>query len=238
VEVEGYEPVNTLKEIANNIWIVDGPIIEFDFFARRVPVPTRLTIVRLCEGILWVHSPTERTQKLKQEIDGLGPVRCLIAPNRIHYWWIGDWERAYPEAMTYAAPGVQERSKKHRTRFDVDLGETPELVWANEMDQLLVVGKFLTEVVFFHRPSRTLILADLIENFEASKVRSRWLRLLFRLKLLRLTFFFHRAELLRAVRTMSRWEPEGIIIAHGRWYRENAIAELMRAFCWLGDLRE
>lgn len=41
-----------------------------------------------------------------------------------------------------------------------------------------MTGSFLTEVEFFHRPSRTLVLTDLIENFEPDKLGSavmRWL---------------------------------------------------------------
>jgi hypothetical protein len=32
---------------------------------------------------------------------------------------------------------------------------------------------------------------------------------------------------------MMAWEPERIIIAHGRWYEGNAVAELRRAFRWV-----
>jgi hypothetical protein len=50
---------------------------------------------------------------------------------------------------------------------------------------------------------------------------------------LRATFFMHRKQMAEAVRTMISWQPQRIIIAHGRWYRENAVAELKRAFRWL-----
>jgi hypothetical protein len=41
----------------------------------------------------------------------------------------------------------------------------------------------------------------------------------------------------KAVRTaaerMIAWNPERVIMAHGRWYDGNAVAELRRAFRWV-----
>ena len=71
-----------------------------------LPFTTRMTVIRLPEGGLWVHSPTPLDDALKAEIDALGPVAHIVAPNRIHYWWAGDWKQAYPQARTYAAPKV------------------------------------------------------------------------------------------------------------------------------------
>jgi hypothetical protein len=52
----------------------------------------------------------------------------------------------------------------------------PPSSWAGSIDQVLIEGDVLTEIDFFHRPSRTLILTDLIENFEAGRIRNRWYR--------------------------------------------------------------
>ncbi len=83
--VQLYEPINTLKPVADNIWIVDGPIVRMDVPGGSIPFPTRMTIVRLANGDLWVHSPTALTNTLQAEVDELGPVRHLVSPNRIHY---------------------------------------------------------------------------------------------------------------------------------------------------------
>jgi hypothetical protein len=101
----------------------------------------------------------------------------------------------------------------------------------------------LTEVDFF-RASRTLILADLIENVEAERIRSRWYRWLVQLSGaadpdgkapfdMRLTFLRYRRSLKAAVRRMIAWNPERIIIAHGRWYETHGTRELRRAFRWV-----
>ena len=118
--VETYDPTGTLKAVAEGVWIVDGPVIRFGYLGLRFPFATRMTVVRLADGGLWVHSPTELSPLLESEIVSLGSVEHLIAPNRIHYWWLGDWAKAFPGAATYAAPGVpkQARAKGRFAGYD------------------------------------------------------------------------------------------------------------------------
>lgn len=239
--ITAYEPINILKPVDQNIWIVDGPIIRF----KKVPFSTRMTIIRMNSGELFVHSPTALTRELKATVDSLGPVRHLISPNKIHYWWIGEWGRAYPDAVKWASPGSRPPAHAQGWEFDSDLGETADHAWNEEIDQLIVHGgRFMDEVVFFHRSSRTLILADLIENFEPTKVHSPFLRFLLKLagntdpdgKLpidLRLSYRGRHDKISQAVTKMLQWEPERIVLAHGRWYESNGVAELRRAFRWV-----
>jgi len=245
-----YEPLNQLKPVAENIWIVDGPIIDMKYFFLPVsiPFPTRMTIVRLANGDLWVHSPGELPASLKAEIDALGPVAHIVAPNRIHYWWVADWAKTYPAARLYAAPGVREQAEKKKPfALDEELTDEVPVAWAGEIDQVAVPGGFLTEIDFFHRASRTLILTDLIENFEEAKIETGWVKPLMRWSGaadpdgampidLRATFRGHEDAFRAAVKTMIGWAPERILLAHGRWYDKDAVAELKRAFRWLGDL--
>jgi len=233
----GYEPLNTLKPVADRIWLIDGPAVRF----YGMPFSTRCTVLQLENGDLWVHSPTLMTDALRAELDSLGPVRHLIAPNWIHYTYIDDWRCAYPEAATYAAPGVTARAEKKglALRFDHDLGSAAEPPWQNQIDQMIVEGsKVHREAVFFHRASATLILTDLIENFETSKLPV-WMRPLVWIagiddsdgKMppdMRLTF--RKAPLATSVQRMIAWQPQRLILAHGRWYEQGAVDELRRAF--------
>ena len=44
---------------------------------------------------------------------------------------------------------------------------------------------------------------------------------------------YPREVLSEAVGTMIGWEPERVIVAHGRWYEKSGTDELKRAFRWL-----
>lgn len=234
----GYEPLNTLKPVGEGLWLIDGPAIRF----YGLPFSTRATIARLENGDLWVHSPTKMTDDLRAEIDALGRVRHLVAPNWIHYAYITEWQAAFPQARAWAAPGVAARAAKKGMdiRFDHDLGPEAETPWAEQIDQIIVEGsKTHREAVFFHRASDTLILTDLIENFESAKLPV-WMRPLVWIAGIDdsdgkmppdLAYSFRKKELLvDAIEQMIAWKPRRIILAHGRWYRENGVLELERAF--------
>jgi len=94
------------------------------------------------------------------------------------------------------------------------------------------------EAVFFHRASRTLVLADLIENFETAKLPV-WMRPIIWVmgvddsdgKMppdMRLTF--RKEPLADSIDRMISWEPKRIILGHGRCYERDAVGELERAF--------
>jgi hypothetical protein len=240
-----YPPLNTLKRVADNVWIADGPVIRFGFPWPKIPFPTRMTAIRLATGDLFIHSPTPLTPSLQAEIERAGRVRYIIGPNRIHYWWIPDWKTAFPDAEVYLAPGIREQAKG---RIDFEcrpLERASGYPWDGEIATLPVVGGYMTEVEFFHRASGTLILTDLIENFEPHKVGGVFMRLLMWTggvtppygglpRDLRLTFTWrHRRELRAAVDTMLAWRPQRVIFAHGRWYERDGTEALRRAFGWL-----
>jgi hypothetical protein len=49
---------------------------------------------------------------------------------------------------------------------------------------------------------------------------------------MRATFRRHRAQVRAAVETMIGWNPDRVLLAHGRWYDRDGTAELRRAFRW------
>jgi hypothetical protein len=236
-----YPPLNTLKPVGDHLWIVDGPIIRFGPRWLKIPFPTRMTIIRLSGNRLLIHSPTPLTATLAENIARIGTPRWIIGPNRLHYWWVTEWHAAYPEADTYLAPRIQEQAGSRINFTAVPIEPERGLPWDGEVATLAIEGRYLTEIALFHRADRTLILTDLIENFERQKLsfRMRWLTWLGHVqdpdgqtpRDMRVTFA--KPELRAAVETMIGWDPERVIIAHGRWYDRNGTEELRRAFRWL-----
>lgn len=239
-----YEPLNVLKPVAPDIWIVDGEIVRMRYLGLRLPFTTRMTVVRLPSGTLWIHSPTTLTDGLAEAVKVLGPVRYLVAPNRLHYVFLPAWQDAWPDAQCFAAPGMEGLAARHGFRIDRTLGATAPDGWSETLDQVLVPGQFLTEAVFFHRPSRTLIVTDLIQCSEPAHVVSRWLRFLTDRvggmmypnvttpRDLRLTFLGHMQAVRHAIETMIGWNPDRIVISHGRCFERDGAAVLQRAFAW------
>ncbi|HFC05454.1 MAG TPA: DUF4336 domain-containing protein [Rhizobiales bacterium] len=244
--VDTYEPIRTLKPVADNIWIVDGPIEYMQQYGIDVPFPTRMTIIRLSNGDLFVHSPVQGSDKLYRQIEKLGRVAHLVSPNKIHYASIYPWSQRFPDALCWASPGVRQRAKSRNitVRFDRDLRDGAEDEWLGEIDQLYFRGgRFMDEVVFFHKSSKTVILADLIENFEKDKVRWWIVRVL---KLtgvlapdgmipvdLRMTFIGRHKIACQCFDKMMAWNADKIILSHGRWFDQDGSRELKHAFRWL-----
>src|SRR5215217_3159855 len=197
-------------------------------------------------GEVFLWSPIEPDERLLSQVDALGPVKHLVSPNKIHYAHIGAWKRLYPEAVAWASPGVRERAASQGVdvAFEAELGDEPDPAWREDLEQLVFCGsRFMEEVVFFHRKTRAVILADLLENFEPEKVGCvyGWL-----VRLagaadpdgkapvdLRLTFLGRKEEARASFERMLAWGPEKVIVAHGRWYERDGTKELRRAFRWL-----
>lgn len=242
-EFIAYSPLHTPKPFGADLWIVDGPEIGMRYMGLTLPFPTRMTVIRLPDGELWIHSPIAWDDALAIRLAEIGRVRHLVAPNSLHYWHIPDWQARYPDARSYGAPGLQKTARR-RLRIDETLGEQPAEAWAGVIDQCVAPGTLLTEVEFFHRPSRTLVLTDLVENFELFRVKRRLWRALIQAfgaadpdgkapLDMQWSFRRHKPQVRAAVERMIQWAPEQIVLAHGRCYTQNAVGELRRAFRWV-----
>ncbi len=225
-----------LHEFGPALWVGEGPVVSFYGF----PYPTRMAVILLADGSLFVWSPIALTPALKCEVDGLGPVRCLVSPNRLHHLFLGAWQSAYPQARLYASPGL--RKKRKDLSFAAELGDAPELEWAADIDQVPVHGSFLTEVVFFHYASRTVIFTDLLQNFPQDWFRG-WRGVLARLDGIVApnpgaprewrASFLDRHAARAALEKILAWPIERVLIAHGEPVPANGAAFVRRAFAWL-----
>ena len=107
-----YQPLNTLKPGAENIWIADGGLTWMNMGILRAPFSTRMTLVRLADGSLWCHSPIAPDDALFAAVDALGTVRHLVSPNYIHYAHIPAWQARYPQVTAWQAPACVNAPRK------------------------------------------------------------------------------------------------------------------------------
>jgi hypothetical protein len=229
--------MSALQSLGPEIWIAEGPVVSFFGF----PYPTRMAVIRLADGRLFVWSPIALTPELKGEIDALGPPAHLISPNFIHHLWLGDWKKAYPAARMFASPGLARRRRD--LAFDARLGDEPDPAWAADIDQVAVHGNLaMTETVFLHRLSRTAIFADLIENFSPDWFPG-WKGVVASLdgivhpdfgapRELRLAFV-QRRRAREAIRRVIAFDPVRVVIAHGMIAQTGGTDFVRSAFRWL-----
>jgi len=239
-----YPPLDILKPVGEGVWIVDsGP-----HRALGLPVPVRMTVVRLQSGEVWLHSPTRYVKEVHAAIDGIGRIGHLVAPSIAHWSFLKAWQEHCPQAITWGAPNLEQRPKvkKSGILINATLGDQAPPDWAGDLDQLVIRGGFgAGELAFFHKQSRILILTDLVENFEPEKL-SPSMRLLMRLAgalapngqaplHYRFVLNRNRDEVARAARTLVAWAPERVIFAHGRWFERDGTARLRHSLRWLLD---
>lgn len=237
-----YPPLDTPKPVADGLWVVDsGPQKVLG-----LALPIRMTVLRLGDGTLWLHSPVRHTPALQKALCALGPVRHLVAPGTAHWAHLSPWRKAVPAAIVWTAPGVLDRARGQ----GVDFGPRPRVLeaspppsWEAEMEHEVLAGPGFTEVAFFHRPSRSLILTDTVQALEKPR-----LGLATRLVAglvgsateggttpahLRLVLGRRRAENRDAAARLLAMRPERVIFAHGAWFESDGTARLRQALGWL-----
>ena len=239
-----YEPINVYKTVAPDIGIVDGPFEYLTVGGAKLPLPftTRMTVVRLSNGDLFLHSPIKLDQRLANRLLGLGTVRHLVSPNQFHYAHIGEWAKAFPDAVSWASPRVRQRARARHVDVDFarDLEANPPEEWSREIDQTLFPGGYFKEFIFFHKASKTLILADTILNIELDKVTEPWRtatkltgmyhpygQIFFGM---RLPLLLQRQKAQAAIRKIHSWQPRCILLSHGRYFDSDAEIVIRRIF--------
>ena len=231
-----YEPINVYKPVAPNIGIVDGPFEYLTVGGVTMPLPftTRLTVVHLSNGDLFLHSPIKFDGTLANEMLGLGAVRHLVSPNQFHYAHIGEWAKAFPNAVPWASPRVRKRARARHVdvNFTRDLDASPAEEWRQEIDQTLFPGGYFKEFIFFHKTSKTLILTDTIINIELDKVTEPWRTATFGQIFfgMRLPLLLQRQKAEAAISKIHSWQPQRILLSHGRCFDADADKAIRRIF--------
>lgn len=226
-----------LEPIGEDIWIGPGTTVES--FGFRYP--TRMAVIRLADGALFIWSPVALSPELRNDVDALGSVRFIVTPTAMHSVSLPEWKCAYPNATLFAAPGSRERRKD--IAFDADLMDEPPADWDGELDQVLMRGNAIAvEAIFYHRKSGTVLIADLLQNFPAgwfTGVRSVMARLDGMIapeprtpQKFRIAFTNRKAARVSLGKVLA-WPARKVVIAHGDIVHENARAYLARAFKWL-----
>lgn len=215
--------MNALTQWGPDIWIAPGPPVRF----LGMPFPTRMIVVRLGDGSLWIDSPVQWPRNDMEALREIGPVAHLVSPTPLHDWRLEAWQPVFPQARAWRAR---------------DLGDQPPAQWAADIDQLLFRGsRVIAEAEFYHRASRTLLLTDYVQQHPPA-AGARWRNLVTKLAGLqrpavppdiRLSFAGNHAEGRRSLARLLSWDFDSVVPAHGQCLREGAKPAIETAFAWL-----
>ncbi|WIG93296.1 DUF4336 domain-containing protein [Myxococcus sp. SDU36] len=217
----------------------DVHVLAVEFRIGGMDLGGRMTAVRLPDGGLWLHSPVRCSPEARAAVDALGPVRFLVAPNLMHHLYVRDWAAAYPDAKV-AAPAALRR-KRPDLRIDLELGDTAEAGWAGVLDQVRVQGMpRVDELLFFHRPSKTLFVTDLAFNVHRTpswftrlylKLSGAWQRLA--PSLLVRAVIKDREAVRASLARAQAWDVERVVVCHGDVVEQGGREAVRNAFARL-----
>lgn len=199
---------------------------------------TRMTVVRLRDGSLWVHSPIPPTRDLVDHLQRIGRVRYVVAPNKSHHLFFLDFVNAFPTAEGFVAEGLDSK-RRDLARFPrVPQGAAP---WGSELESFFLEGlPILNETAWFHRDTGTLILTDLLFCFSTtnrgltafvskmlgvygSLAMSRTMKLAIKDK----------QALARTVTPLLSLPMKRVMVAHDQIVEVDAAVKVAKAFEWL-----
>lgn len=165
----------------------------------RIKVGGRGTIVRLQSGALAVFSPVALTEDVKRKVAELGEVKyiaaldaevcflphtlgaCVLTNHQQHHIFLGPWHQAYPNAQVLGPETLPEKRAKQKNEnvpfsFVFSKSKPVETIspeFDAEFDWEYVPAHINKELLFHHKPTRSLITADLMFNLPATEQFSK-----------------------------------------------------------------
>ncbi|BAY86390.1 hypothetical protein NIES267_58970 [Calothrix parasitica NIES-267] len=229
-----------LKKVDTNIWVTEQKLKYWG-----LEVGTRMTIIRLENGELVVISPIKVDSKTINQINEIGKVSIIIAPNLYHHLSISDFKYIYPDAKIFAAPGLD--SKRQDIDFDKIINQG-KIGAKDELEYFLFEGfkildlkgaSPLNEIVFFHQKSQTLILTDTAFHFDetfpfTTQLTMRVIGGYKKLEpsILEKLAIREKQKVKNSIQTVLKWNFERVIVAHGSILDNQGKEELEKGYNW------
>jgi hypothetical protein len=229
--------VALLQKIDDALWVYEEPVRVF----AVVPTKHRMSAVQLRDGGLVLLSPTHATPELIAELEALGAIKAIVAPSWWHDLYLDEWAERVPSATLYLAPSlVRARATLPAA---ATLGDNAPELWSGQIgqQQLRGIGLHLDEFAFYHEASRSLILADLLFNYDdtfSPIARTVGRYVLGSYPGCRFATAFRRLvndrqALRAALDSILEWDFKRIVLGHGALVEQDARDVFRTAFSWL-----
>lgn len=205
-----------LTALAEGVWLDQGPV---SIVGMRLTAT--MTVLALGDGGLLLHSPLPLTPERREQVEALGRVSHLYAPNTFHHLWLGDWSQAFPAAQVHAPSALAK--KRPELRIDRFHDEASELALGGAIVEVPIRGFRLAETALVHRASKTAVVTDLVHNIGRpadawTKFYSKAMGFYDRVALsraIRWTGFDDRGAARRSVDELLSQEFENLVVGHG-----------------------
>ena len=173
------EKVMVIRDVTPTITTFSTPFLRFS----RIKIGGRGTIVKLQSGSLAIFSPVALTPDVKSKVRSMGTLKYIVAPDIEHHIFISPWAKEYPQAEIIGMEGLPEKREGDEATKGVkfahvfspknklDMKISPE--FDAEFDYEYVHSHTNKELVFLHKPSRTMIEADMLFNLPATEQFSK-----------------------------------------------------------------
>lgn len=223
-----------LQALAPDLWHIQHPL---SILGMRFS--TRMTVVRLADHRLWLHSPIPISAELAKELNALGEVAYIVAPSKMHHLFVPSAQAAFPRAQLFGAPGLHKKrpdlSGMQELTSALPTGMGPDL--AHICVQGIPIGN---ETAWFHAPTQTLILTDLCQWWQGELAWNAafyaWLtgvrKQLVIPRSVRL-MVKDKAAARASAEQILRWPFVRVIVAHNCIIEQNAKQAVVQAFAAL-----
>jgi len=212
-----------VQSIGDDIWCHDAT-----YTLGALAIPHRMTVTRGASGGVIVHSPCRPDEATRGALDALGPVESIVWPSWWHDLYFRAWAQAYPRATCYVAPALQRLAAGDAHVHVLDSSTVPAGLDMVFVDRLRV---WMDECVFLHRPSRSLIVADLVVNVPHSipQPARTFFALMGAFPGPRIPWFYRwvardRRRLAERLRRILDWDFDALVMGHGDLVRSGAHA--------------
>jgi hypothetical protein len=218
-----------LNPVAEGIWDATQPLRVAGFDLGH-----RMTILRLRNGEVVVHSPIQYSSAVGRDVDAIGPVKYILAPSSMHDLYLAEWMNAYGEATLFHSPALNPKP--------IDSGRTKPLERGalDGLEAIPIEGMpRIQEWVFRDPASRTLIVCDLVFNLPPGRGLQKVLQKLNGIyeqvgpsKFFK-SFISHDAAFRASIQELLSLEFDRMIVGHGSNVNGHAREYVARAFDWL-----
>ncbi len=223
--LEKYGP---LRELGPGLWVREG---EW----RKTIFRRRMTVMQV-DGQLAVHSPFILEEVDYQALERLGVVGWILVPNRFHCSDAGAFSKRFPHAKVLSSVAARKALKKQGCKVD---GWLPRDWEGHELAAFPLQGtRGLGEILFVHRPSRTLVVTDLVFHIlEAPRAIDRIflkandiLKFFGPSRIFRLLFTVDEHKLIDSLQPVLAEDFDRVVMSHGEVLEKGGKAALIQGF--------